>query len=105
MTLFKELFIRVLPRRWVEALEAESGLWSHCCRCGFERFGGDTGSRRGAAAGAARYLMECSRCGQMTWHTCRQKLKAQSLENTRSDPPRPVPKRVRPGNLQSATKS
>lgn len=77
MTFIQKNFVRVLPRKWAEDMEAESRRWTHCCRCGFERSCWDAGGVRWQAAGTARNLMECPRCGQMTWHTCHQKVKAQ----------------------------
>jgi prepilin-type N-terminal cleavage/methylation domain-containing protein/prepilin-type processing-associated H-X9-DG protein len=76
MTLIQKIFVRVLPRKWAEDMEAESRRWMHCCRCGYERSCRDAGGIRWPAAGAVRNLMECPRCGQMTWHTCHQKLGA-----------------------------
>jgi prepilin-type N-terminal cleavage/methylation domain-containing protein/prepilin-type processing-associated H-X9-DG protein len=69
MTLMQKFLTWILPRQWAAAMAAQSRRWTHCCRCGFERSGRDADRVLGETTGAARNLMECPRCGQMTWHT------------------------------------
>lgn len=59
---------RVAPDR-AAAMEAESRTWMvRCPYCGFERSVWETGGVRYKAAGTARQLRRCPRCGRRSWH-------------------------------------
>ena len=60
--------VRLLPRRWAEALEADSRLWMIVCpHCRHERSVWDIGGIRYKAAGNPRRLRLCEKCG-VQWH-------------------------------------
>jgi hypothetical protein len=61
--------LRLLPRRWADALEADSRRWMVACPCGHERSVWDIGGIRYKAVGSPRWWMRCPRCGRRTWHT------------------------------------
>ncbi len=61
--------VRLLPRKWAAALEAESRQWLLVCpSCGHERSYWDIGGIRYKAAGRPRNLLKCPECGRRTWH-------------------------------------
>jgi phage terminase large subunit GpA-like protein len=61
--------VRLLPRRWADALEADSRRWLIVCpSCGHERSVWDIGGIRYKAAGNPRWYMRCPQCGQRSWH-------------------------------------
>jgi hypothetical protein len=61
--------VRFLPRRWAEAIEAESRAWMMVCPCGHEVSVWDAGGVRYKASGNPRRRALCPRCGERTWHT------------------------------------
>jgi transposase-like protein len=66
--------VRLLPRRWAEALEADSRLWMIVCpRCGHERSVWDIGGIRYKAVGNPRWFMRCPGCGRLSWHRVAKK--------------------------------
>lgn len=79
MTSLQKLVAAILPRRWVESLEADSRLWMARCSCGFARSVWDWGGIRGKAAGTARRLTKCPQCSQCSWHTVSRDPQAASL--------------------------
>jgi YoeB-like toxin of bacterial type II toxin-antitoxin system len=68
MSVIQKVFAAVLPRRWVEALEADSRLWMVRCSCGFARSVWELGGIRYKATGRQLWFMRCSQCGQRSWH-------------------------------------
>jgi DNA-directed RNA polymerase subunit RPC12/RpoP len=69
MTLVQRIVTALVPRRWAEAMQAESRGWMLRCPCGFERSIWAAGGIRWKAAGSPRRLVRCPRCGHRTWHT------------------------------------
>jgi ribosomal protein L37E len=69
MSFFQRLFASVLPRHWMEAMEAGSRTWRvRCARCGFARSVWDIGGIRYRAAGQPRWYRQCPQCGRRSWH-------------------------------------
>jgi len=58
-----------MPRRWAEAMEAESRAWRVRCPCGFSRSVWALGGIRWKAAGKPRRRARCPRCERVTLHT------------------------------------
>lgn len=74
-SLIQRFFLRILPRRWGESMEAESRSWILQCPCGREISCWETGGIRWKAAGQTRRLLYCPECDKNTWHkTYRRKL-------------------------------
>jgi len=65
MASIQKFFIRILPRRWAESMEAHSRSWMIRCRCGFAQSVRETGGIRWKAAGKPRRFMSCPQCGQV----------------------------------------
>ena len=68
MSSIQGFFAAILPRRWVEAMEADSRLWMVRCACGFARSVWELGGMRYKAAGQTRWFKSCPQCGQRSWH-------------------------------------
>ena len=68
MSLVQKLVRGLLPRRWADAIEAESRRWVMRCPCGHQVSVWDAGGVRFKAAGRPRRLARCPHCG-VTWHT------------------------------------
>ena len=70
MSPLQRFFVRILPRRWAESMEADSRLWMMRCSCGFARSIWELGGIRWKAAGQPRTFsfMKCSQCGKRSWH-------------------------------------
>ena len=69
MSLFQRCIAAFLPRRLVEAMEAESRAWIVRCSCGFEQSVWELGGIRYKAAGQPRWFRKCQQCSQRSWHT------------------------------------
>jgi hypothetical protein len=70
MSFRQKLLQAILPRRWVEEMEAESRSWMlRCDTCDLERSVWEAGGVRWKAAGRPSRLMRCPHCGRATWHT------------------------------------
>jgi hypothetical protein len=68
MSFFQRFFTAVFPKRWMEAMEADSRLWIVRCSCGFTRSVWEMGGIRYKAIGEPRWYMKCSQCGKRSWH-------------------------------------
>jgi hypothetical protein len=68
MRSIQKIVAAVLPRRWVEIMEADSRLWMVRCSCGFARSVWELGGIRSKAAGQTRWFTQCPQCGQRSWH-------------------------------------
>jgi hypothetical protein len=68
MSSIQKFIAAILPRRWVEAMEADSRSWMVRCSCGFARSLWELGGVRYKAAGQTRWFMKCPQCGQRSWH-------------------------------------
>ena len=70
MSFLQELLRAIVPRRWMDEMEAESRSWMlRCNTCGLERSVWETGGVRWKAAGRPSRWMRCPQCGRATWHT------------------------------------
>lgn len=68
MSSMPRFFAAVLPRRWMEAMEADSRRWMVRCACGFARSVWEIGGIRYKATGQPSWFMKCPQCGQRSWH-------------------------------------
>ena len=70
MSSLQKFFVRILPRRWAESMEADSRSWMMRCSCGFAQSIWELGGIRWKAAGQPRTfsLMKCPQCGKRSWH-------------------------------------
>ena len=65
----QRFFIAVFPRRWAQAMEADSRRWfMKCLECGFEQSYWNLGGIRWGARGDQRNYQRCARCGIRSWH-------------------------------------
>ena len=77
MSVVQKLFVKILPKRWAEDMEAHSRSWMIRCRtCGSERSVWDIGGIRWRAVGSSATLMRCQNCGQVRLHTIYRKSSA-----------------------------
>lgn len=69
MSLIQRFFTFLMPRRWAEAMEAESREWMLICpKCGHERSVWDAGGVRWKARSVGkRVLQRCVSCGENGW--------------------------------------
>lgn len=69
MTFMQKLVIALLPRRWSEAIRAESQSWLlRCAACGASRSVWEAGGIRFKAASAGkRSMVWCAQCRQLRW--------------------------------------
>lgn len=79
MTLIQRLVVSLLPRRWSDAIQAESQSWILTCSvCGVTRSVWDMGGIRYKAASVGRHVVvRCGRCG---------KFRQMSLERKTANP-------------------
>lgn len=64
----QRFFKAILPKKWGEAMEAESRAWMmQCPSCKREISVWDAGGIRYKGAGSPRGLGYCSQCGKYTW--------------------------------------
>lgn len=68
MSWFHRFFTAILPRHWMDAMEADSRLWVVRCSCGFARSVWDLGGIRYKAVGNPRWFRKCPHCGHRSWH-------------------------------------
>ena len=68
MSAVQRLAKKLLPKRIVDAMEAESRQWRVVCACGHDRSIWDIGGIRYKATGKPRTLLKCPECGKRTWH-------------------------------------
>lgn len=69
MSRTQQVLKSILPRRWAEAMEAESRAWmARCEECRQERSIWDLGGIRWLAAGNPRRRLGCPHCARTTWH-------------------------------------
>lgn len=68
MSSIQKFVAAVFPRRWVEAMEADSRLWMVRCSCGFARSVWELGGIRSKAAGQSHWFTQCPQCGKRSWH-------------------------------------
>ena len=70
MSYLQKFFVRILPRRWAESMEADSPSWKMRCSCGFARSIWELGGICWKAAGQPRTFsfMKCPQCGKRSWH-------------------------------------
>jgi hypothetical protein len=69
MSFFQDLLRAIVPRRWIDEMEAESRSWLlRCNACGMERSVWEVGGVRWKAAGRPYRWMRCPQCGRATWH-------------------------------------
>lgn len=73
MGLMQKFFMKVLPKKWAESMEAESRAWIARCPCGFEQSIWELGGIRWKAAGKDHQYFRCSHCGKWHWHTIYKK--------------------------------
>ena len=65
----QDLFLKLLPAKWANDMEADSRRWMiRCPKCGFEQSYWDMGGIRWKAVGNQRNFMRCIRCGKRSWH-------------------------------------
>ena len=66
MTFIQKLVVGILPKRWSEAIQAESQSWRlRCSICGTTRSVWDAGGIRSKAASIGKStLVWCAPCGQ-----------------------------------------
>ena len=70
MGFLQDLLRAIVPRHWMDEMEAESRSWLLRCNiCGLERSVWETGGVRWKASGRPSRLMRCPQCGRATWHT------------------------------------
>ena len=82
---FQWLVVRLAPRSWAAAMEAESREWMvRCRRCGFERTLWELGGIRWKANRAQRTATWgcCSPCGTRGWHTVARRDRTESTSRT-----------------------
>ena len=68
MSAIQKFITAILPRRWAQAMEAESRAWVARCPCGHARSVWELGGIRCKAAGRPQWLLKCPACGQRAWH-------------------------------------
>lgn len=70
MSLLQKFFIALFPKRWAEAMEADSRAWMVSCSCGFARSIWELGGIRWKSSGKAytATYMRCPRCEKRSWH-------------------------------------
>ena len=70
MSSLQKFFVRILPRRWAESMEADSRSWMMRCSCGFSRSIWDLGGIRWKAEGrpCTFSFMKCPQCSKRSWH-------------------------------------
>jgi ribosomal protein S27E len=69
MSSIQKFFIRLLPKKWAEDMEAHSRSWIvRCGKCGFEQSIWDMGGIRWRAVGNSRTYLRCRHCGKRSWH-------------------------------------
>ena len=69
MSAVQRVFTAILPRRWAQAVEAESRAWLVACPCGCSRSVWEMGGIRFKAPGEPLRLMRCPRCHEASWHS------------------------------------
>ena len=88
MSSLQKVCVALLPKRWAEALEAESRSWMLRCSCGFARSLWELGGVRWKAAGEPRWFKSCPQCRQRSWHKLsRQHAEAKPATPVKSGPP------------------
>lgn len=69
MSPLQRLFVRILPRRWAESMEADSRSWMMRCSCGFARSVWELGGIRWKASQSNTLsFIKCPQCGKRSWH-------------------------------------
>jgi DNA-directed RNA polymerase subunit RPC12/RpoP len=69
MSFFQRLFAKLMPKKTMEAMEADSRDWMVQCPCGHERSVWEMGGiRYGASSTGKRTLLRCEKCGKRKWH-------------------------------------
>lgn len=68
MSTAQRLAKKLLPKKILDAMEAESRQWRVVCACGHDRSIWDIGGIRYKATGNPRTLLKCPACDKRTWH-------------------------------------
>jgi hypothetical protein len=84
MSLLQNLFMALLPEKWVDKMEAESRTWIAHCPCGFERSFWEAGGIRWKGGGREKVYFACPHCGRSHWHTIYQKLATDKAKGVQS---------------------
>jgi hypothetical protein len=82
MSFIQRLLTAILPRRWAEAMEADSRSWMVRCSCGFARSIWELGGIRWKGAGRPRTYMKCPQCGRWSWHKVERDPPAEPTRST-----------------------
>ena len=80
MSPLQRFFVRILPRRWAESMEADSRSWMMRCSCGFARSIWELGGIRWKATGQPRTFKKCPQCGKRSWHKVSRDVQATSVK-------------------------
>ena len=67
MSLLQRMITSVVPRKWAQAMEADSRKWVMRCQCGVETSIWDMGGIRYRAAGSPWTRGRCATCGKTIW--------------------------------------
>ena len=67
MSLTQRLILRLVPRSWARAMEADSRRWIVRCPCGHEQSIWDLGGIRWKTTGRPRMFRRCPQCRQRAW--------------------------------------
>src|SRR5690349_18913218 len=74
MSGIQNFFIKILPQRWAQDMEAQSRSWMlKCSNFGAERSVWETGGIRWKASGNPSRMMRCPNCGKFVLHTMYKK--------------------------------
>jgi len=67
MGLVRRLITAIVPKRWADAMEADSRRWVMRCKCGHETSIWEMGGIRYKAAGNPWTMGRCGKCGKTIW--------------------------------------
>jgi hypothetical protein len=84
MSPLQKFFVRILPRRWAESMEADSRSWVMRCSCGSAQSIWELGGIRWKARQSLTFsFLKCPQCGKRSWHKLSRDVRVTS------EPPKP----------------